>query len=488
MGSKASRADILAAFQTDEGFKAVAARLGMSPNTLRGIWKDAFGEEAFTERGKKLQAQAAAKTCRETAATRTYKDVRVPCSECQTPVPLKANQVAQMDLASFVCNDCKYDRTCPVCDLLVDGERGLSGHFRHRREAGDQAHLEYQEAQVEVRWVGKAEGAEYVVCRICGHRAETLARHLKAAHGITAEQYRAQFSDARIRSEKVEQARREALTISRVSPAYEGTKSIVCPSCGSPREVSKFLVPGMHDLRCDACQAKENTTAEVARWAGKAEPVDFVECRVCGWKGENITGHLLADHPGVNYRAKYPEAPLFADGVMCYPTHKRNLTEQDLTPFKDSKGRVQVALAADVLGCCGLTVLRYCKELNLPTRNRLAFQKQVLDAVNEILGGQGYEWEWSDERITNPVTGYRLFFDGYFAGLNLLVEVQGKQHYVYIPYWHKTREVFAAMQTRDAAKQQQALALGFRMLTIRYDEPYTDVSYLRGRLRERGLV
>lgn len=195
--SKASRDEILAAFHTDEPFKQVAARLGMSPNTLRPIWKEAFGEDSFKERGRRLQAEAAAKTCRETATTRTYKDVDVPCTKCGGVVSLKTNQVAQMDVASFVCEDCRCDRACPVCGLRVDGERGLSGHFRHRREAGDDAHIAYAE---KAPWEGKTEPEDYVTCRICDYRAETLAPHLKPVHGVTADAYRARFPGALIRS------------------------------------------------------------------------------------------------------------------------------------------------------------------------------------------------------------------------------------------------------------------------------------------------
>ena len=49
----------LEAFPTEEPFKKVASRLGMSPNTLRVLWQDRFGVQAFKERGKKLQRKGA---------------------------------------------------------------------------------------------------------------------------------------------------------------------------------------------------------------------------------------------------------------------------------------------------------------------------------------------------------------------------------------------------------------------------------------------
>jgi len=476
---------LTSAFHTDEPINDLAARLGMSPNTLRARWKTEFGTEAVKKRGQRCRVAGIREHKDDPRKDPVYRERDISCSGCGQPVRLKLVQIRRIDVPSFLCDACKalqYDRECPVCGLKVDGERGLSTHFRHRREAGDKAHIVFHQMKEEARWNGKVEGEDYVVCRICGHRAETLARHLTAEHGVTAESYRATYPDAPIRSSKLTEKRSEA-SRNRDGGFGKGERKMVsCPGCGAPHIASKFVSPDAHDLRCGDCLK----AAERARWAGKSEPDDFVECRECGWRGLNMTGHLMASHDIDKYRRDYPDAPLFADGVMCFPTHKLNLTPQDLEPFKDSKGRVQVALAADAFGCVFWTVLHYCKEHKLPTRNRLAFQKRVLDTVAGLVG-EPYEWEWSDTRITNPVTGYRFFFDGYFPKHNLLVEVQGKQHFKFIPYWHKAQYVFEAMQARDAEKQKQALALGFRLLTVRYDEPYTDPSYLRGRLAEMGV-
>jgi len=88
--SKAAQEEITAAFHTEEPFKAVAARIGMSPNTLRKKWKAEFGEDAYLLRGKQIQAKAAAKVSRDTALSRTYKSVEVICSKCHKPVLFKS--------------------------------------------------------------------------------------------------------------------------------------------------------------------------------------------------------------------------------------------------------------------------------------------------------------------------------------------------------------------------------------------------------------
>jgi rubrerythrin len=242
--SKATTEEVFAAFHTEEPFKAVAKRLGMSPNTLRRWWKAEFGDEAYKARGKAIQAKAAAKTSRATATTRTYKETSIACSKCGSEAKVRVTSIVRLkDPTTFVCDQCRGDRDCPVCGLRVDGKRGLSAHFAHRREAGDEAHLLYEGMVEDARWSSRVEDEDYVRCRECGLRATTLATHLKAAHGLTADEYRAKHGDALIRSRALTRKRAEAIQAGRSSPAYEGTKTIVCPSCGASREESKFFAP-----------------------------------------------------------------------------------------------------------------------------------------------------------------------------------------------------------------------------------------------------
>lgn len=366
---------------------------------------------------------------------------------------------------------------CPICGFAVANARGLAAHFRHQAAT----HPDYNEWVDDRRWEGKQEGEEFVRCLECGHRADTLARHLKAAHGMTADAYRAKHgASVLIRSRALTTKRSQA--IADAGQDRTGFKLVVCPSCSTPVEVHKHA-GSLHDFRCDACKK----VAENVRWAGKVEGVDFVTCRLCGWRGLNLTGHLMSAHPnttGGEYRTSFPTAPWFAqDAYQLKPSaNKRNFTEADLRPFMDNKGKVEVARAADALGCSWLTVLRYCRDLGLPTRNRLATQKWVLDIVSGIVG-EAYEWEWSHPEITNPETGYRFYFDGYFPKANLIVEYHGKQHFKFIPEWHKTEAEFDRRVALDAEKIRQARAVGLRVVEVRFDDPLTSVDFFRGLLR-----
>lgn len=492
--AKVSDGELVAVWESGEPFKAAAARMGMSPNTLRDRWKGMYGEEAFAERGRRLQAAAAAATMRASAATRTYRDVDVSCSACGTVVVLKANRVAHMNRATFMCDGCRGDRDCPVCGLRVDGERGMSGHLRHRRDAGDAAHIEYERTLADAEFEGQIEELDYVVCRECGMRSSNLSGHVRV-HGLTVGAYRARHgADLVLRASAERESIREAARRAHANGQHGGTKVVLCPECDAPWGAPKSLALSVHDLRCAVCRVLGDIAEEHARWEGMSEPSDYVTCRACGvYRGENLTSHIQVSHPDLigRYAVRYPGALVNAvrsgsrvggSGRTIY------LTRDDLVPFMDNQGRVEVAKAASGLKCSWLTVLRACRSLTLPTRNRLAFQKRVLDAVSEVLGGAGYAWEWSHDEVRNPRTGYRLYYDGMFAGHALIVEAHGAQHYRYTPGWHRSESHFEERVWLDSHKVSEAVRLGYQVLVVRHDEPYTDAAYLAGRLVEMGVV
>jgi predicted transcriptional regulator len=182
---------------------------------------------------------------------------------------------------------------CPFCTHQAVDHRGLASHFRHQAET----HPNYKQWKADQRWAGKVEGEDYVVCLECGHRAASLARHLKAEHGITADEYRVRHGDVLIRPSKVTAKRSKAIKERCGGFGRGETKSVTCLVCGDTWTASKFL--GTHDSRCTKCK-------EATRWMGKSEPEDYITCRECGYRAGNLTSHLQHAHPG--YREKYPDA------------------------------------------------------------------------------------------------------------------------------------------------------------------------------------
>lgn len=63
-----------------------------------------------------------------------------------------------------------------------------------------------------------------------------------------------------------------------------------------------------------------------------------------------------------------------------------------------------------------------------------------------------------------------LPFDFYLEKYNLLIEIQGLQHFEFIPFFHETIENFKLQRKRDKIKRIFAEENEIELLTIRYDE------------------
>ena len=152
-------------------------------------------------------------------------------------------------------------------------------------------------------------GESKVRCRECGHEGAKLYKHIASAHGMTATDYRAKHGDAPLRSVSAaarQRARQKPRARSK-SPRYAGTKQVACPTCETSHEVSKWM-GSLHDLRCPSCKG----SSEDQVWEGKSEPEDYVTCRVCGYRAENLVMHLRHAHPGLDYSTTFPDDEVMA--------------------------------------------------------------------------------------------------------------------------------------------------------------------------------
>ncbi len=64
-------------------------------------------------------------------------------------------------------------------------------------------------------------------------------------------------------------------------------------------------------------------------------------------------------------------------------------------------------------------------------------------------------------------------YDIYVPSENLLIEYNGRQHYEFVPFFHKTMVRFKRQQQRDKLKSQLAETHGCRLVTFKHDEPIT---------------
>ena len=70
--------------------------------------------------------------------------------------------------------------------------------------------------------------------------------------------------------------------------------------------------------------------------------------------------------------------------------------------------------------------------------------------------------------LKNDVTGKNLELDLYNAELGLCVEVNGRQHYEYTPYFHSSRDSFYNQRYRDEMKKKKCQENGINYIEIPY--------------------
>jgi hypothetical protein len=154
-------------------------------------------------------------------------------------------------------------------------------------------------------WTGKIEGIDYVVCRHCGHKAATLAMHLKFSHQTNAKLYLRQFPGTPIQSERYQENRRAAIVQAhKDNPTKGTTKMVPCGECGVEHEVSRFDQVSAICFRCARTKEEKRQANENFYWSSKTLGEEYVSCVGCGYRAVSLTSHIQNTHP---------------EWVGCYP-------------------------------------------------------------------------------------------------------------------------------------------------------------------------
>jgi hypothetical protein len=91
--------------------------------------------------------------------------------------------------------------------------------------------------------------------------------------------------------------------------------------------------------------------------------------------------------------------------------------------------------------------------------------------------------------LRNNVTGgmFNLELDCFNENLRLAVEYNGRQHYDYIPYFHKSKEAFHNQKYRDFMKQTLCRDNRITLIEVPYSVDISNIeSYLIKELRRKG--
>jgi predicted transcriptional regulator len=364
----------------------------------------------------------------------------------------------------------------------------------------------------EARWEGKTEPEDYVTCVECGHRAENLTSHIQNAHPTYREDHpeaEVVALNSAVRDKTALQGRtlseetREKMS-ENAGRWNKGLTKEDHPSLAAQAEKMREKVPWNQGLSAsgpDADPRLSNLVEKLKAYIGENRPWvnglkadltldDFApvldeEGRVDRQRAIELLGFSW------NTISKYMEEyGMELSDVNVQARHEAQiirLAEEDLAPYRLKNGKLVVGWAASRLGRDRKVVAREADRLGIPRLKRIR-QGQCLGAVSEALGGALWKEEWKDRRFVNPETGWRYRYDGFFKSHRLVVEFHGHQHFIFPNAFHATEEEFLALRERDRHKEkliQEAPDLTYMM--VRYDEPFTDASYLRGRLFALGI-
>jgi len=91
---------------------------------------------------------------------------------------------------------------------------------------------------------------------------------------------------------------------------------------------------------------------------------------------------------------------------------------------------------------------------------------KLAEEVKDFLKGLFPHYIISEEHFVK-YNGHKLFFDFYIKELDLLIEVQGRQHDEFVAHFHGDREGYFLSKRRDNAKKAYCQEHGLKLVEIR---------------------
>lgn len=81
------------------------------------------------------------------------------------------------------------------------------------------------------------------------------------------------------------------------------------------------------------------------------------------------------------------------------------------------------------------------------------------------------------EFLKNPITNTNLELDCFCEDLKLALEYNGKQHYEFVPKFHKTKNDFYNQKYRDEIKKRLCSENGIDLIEVPYTVSHSDIPY-----------
>ncbi len=363
-----------------------------------------------------------------------------------------------------------------------------------------------------LRWEDLTVTFDYVECVECGYRAENLTSHIYHAHP----NYRRDHPDAVVVALKSPVRDK---TLLRGRPISEETRQKMSDLAGrwnagltadtdervarSAEAIRKTYVDGRNSWskgltmrESPILQRASKAQMETKRRLLEESPTflkeDFLPYLDAGGRVDRVraSSGLGVSHPTVTYWVKHWGLTYRTLSESISEGKIIRLTSDDLLKFRIGKGpKISLRKAAQGLGVGDLVIRREAQRHGIIIQRGRYKQGLCLATLSEALGGLTYQEEWSHPGFRNPDTDHRFRYDGFFAEIGLVAEFHGYQHYTFPNAYHKTEAHFRNMQQRDAMKRGFVdQTPTFTYFKIQENEPFWDVSYIRGRLVQLGIL
>lgn len=109
--------------------------------------------------------------------------------------------------------------------------------------------------------------------------------------------------------------------------------------------------------------------------------------------------------------------------------------------------------------------------------------RRVLEKLTGVSFGKD-----RSEKMRNNVTGHDLELDCVNYDLRLACEYQGRQHYEFVPFFHRNKEHFMNQKYRDEMKRMMCKQQGIRLIEVPYTVKIQDIhEYITKELKRLGF-
>lgn len=354
------------------------------------------------------------------------------CGEKKTVLCKKCSK--ELEISKYAQDE--FERYCDDCKIIINNEQ----------------------------YNGLIKDYDYVECPACGFRAKSLEGHFrKECHTwktclFSLEEVKKKFGDFKIKCDKSDVVAKEKR---RENGWFEDRE----------KTIQKFSASGGHAL---------GKTKENCEWVKRIS-----DNKIEGYKkGELVSWNQGKTKENCDALVKIGKniskaIQKLKDAGLYETPNKKDLTKDHLLKYVDKKGRICLSKAMIGLDVCHKTIMFYINKHGLECdKKENVFQGVVIAKLEKIL-----DCKCETEKMFPDIRNKKcLRYDGYFGMYDLIVEIQGYQHYQYPNRFHRTLEQFQAYQERDRFKKQAILDKGLKFVEF-YDNEDLSEQAIREKLK-----